>query len=539
MEGSLLSALLAGTSAGGGGVSPILVGAGAAVVGALVGALAYRFAFAGGSGADASVQRLSNHLDVPAESSAVHDRVTDLTDGVDDVLRAANDAGVVDTSQDRADALATLAREVSRGEVDIVADADRAPGGGDSASTRGGAGAGGGGAAGGGTGTVGAAAESVRQRQSPGSPLARELLDVMADEHVDRRTVEDTLADAVTELEAAHAVTRASDRAGDVSSPRGAETFAQRVREVDGDLAASLAPVASRLVDALEGDSASASSPDPSAVSALEAMCDAAERETSVSLSGSTTLERGEALASQVRDGEVSFETGGDPVPAAARSVGAQAEPTSAAASALLDALSDPAGNSAERIEGALTTAVGALDEHETTQRVLEDVSVADVTAVANEVKRELDPGNDVESTLLERVASLTERVERSSDANVVDRYVAHEELTFYRDTLLPALASGRSDDGGDASTASLLESVDERIGDVEGYYERREDHNHTIPRHFVSLARSLRDEGERLAGAEPERARGVLEASDAVLDHVESLYEQNQYSILLRRLRG
>lgn len=517
------AAVIAQSSTGGGGLSPLVVGVGAALVGALLGALGYRIVFDGGAAGDASVQRLASHLDVPAEPTAVHGQVTDITDGVDDLLRAANDAGVVETSQDRADALAKLARDVSRGRVKLVAGRDAGTGG----TT---AGAGGG--------SVGAAVETVRERRSPGSPLARELLDVLADEHVDERTVADTLADAVTELEAAHAVTRASDRAGDVSAPRGAQAFAERVRDVDGELTASLAPVASQLVDAVEG-SAAQSSTESAAVSSLETLCDAVERETAVSLPGSTAVERGEALAERVRGSEVSFSTGESPVPAAARTVDAQSNPTSAAATGLLDALSDPAGTPTERVEGALTTAVGALDEHETTQRVLEDVAVADVTAVANEVKRDLDPGSDVESTLLERVASLTESVERSSDANVVDRYVAYQELSFYRDTLLPALASRRDADAGDASTESLLGSVDDRIAEVEGFYERREDHNHTIPRHFVSLARSLRDEGERLAGADPERARGMLEACDELLDHVEALYEQNQYSILLRRLRG
>jgi hypothetical protein len=105
--------------------------------------------------------------------------------------------------------------------------------------------------------------------------------------------------------------------------------------------------------------------------------------------------------------------------------------------------------------------------------------------------------------------------------------------------TLVPTFEATREAGTADASADDMVATVRNRIDAVEAYYERREDHNHTIPRHFVTLARSLHEDGRQLADTQPERARGILTATMGLLDHVEDLYERNQYSIMLRRLRG
>lgn len=529
----------------GGGPSAVVVGAVALLVGLGVGVVASRLV-GGDDGPDASVRRLANELGVQPDARALQERVGALTDATDDVLRAAADEGVVDTSQERVDAMETLAAGVSRGRVDVV-QGDRAgaarsgPTGGPGDAVEGSSDAvGGPGDAGGGAddAVVARAATAVRSSRSPRSPTAGTLLDVLEDDRVDERLVRDAIEDVVDELEAVDGVTRAAERVGDVTVPAQAEAFADRLADVDGPLSRTLEPVAADLVS-LAAEQDAARSTRSSADAVLADLADAVERESTVALSGSTAVDRGQSLADRVDAGDVAVGSGDGTVADAAATVAARATPESAAATGLVDALREPTAVPSGRLEGALTTAVGALDEHARTTAVVDDVDADDVISAGNAVKRDLDPANDVEGTLLERVATLVEDVDSTGKGEGLQRFAAHRELVFYRDTLVPTLEAARDDPTTDASARDMVETVRERIDAVEAYYERREDHNHTIPRHFVTLARSLHEDGRQLADTQPERARGVLSATEALLDHVEDLYERNQYSIMLRRLRG
>jgi hypothetical protein len=524
--------------ASGDGPSAVVVGAIALVVGLGVGALATRI-LTGDDGPDASVRRLANELGVRPEPRALQERVGALTDATDDVLRAAADEGVVDTSQERVDALESLASGVSRGRVTFV-QGDRA--GAASTGPTGGAGnaVGGPGDAAGGSGdaVVADAAAAVRSSGSPRSPTAGTLLDVLDDDRVDERLVRDAIEDVVDDLEAAHGVTRAAERAGDATVPAQAEAFVDRLQDVDGPLSRALEPIAEDL-RSLAADRDATRSKRSTADAVLADLADAVERTSTVVLSGSTTVERGRSLADRLDAGDVTVGAGDGTVADAAATVGTRANPESAAATGLVDALREPTAVPSGRLEGALTTAVGALDEHARTTAVVDDVDVDEVIAAGNAVKRDLDPANDVEGTLLERVASLTEDIDRTGEDGGLQRVLAQRELAFYRDTLVPTLEAAGDEAATDASASDMVETVRERIDAVEAYYDRREDHNHTIPRHFVTLARSLHEDGRQIAETQPERARGILTATAALLDHVEDLYERNQYSIMLRRLRG
>lgn len=490
--------------------------AAAAVVGAAVGALAHRAV--GDDSSGGVVEQLADRLDVRQEPLAVQRRVTELTESTDELLRAAADAGLVDTSQDRVEALESVASDLSRGQATAA--------GGSQTGTA---------TSGGDSGEVAAAVERARSGRSVRSPVATSLLSALADERVDRRMVRDAVEDAVDDLETAHAVEQAAERAGNLDSVAGARAFDERLEELDGPLPRALRSASSRLVEALRADGG-----DEATVDALSELVGAADQQTATTFEGSTAGERGRTLARRVTVGDVRFDDGESAVATAATTVDTRENPDSAAASGLLDALREHDDARTGRLEDVLTTAVGALDEHEAVRQRLADVDERDVTRVANSVKRDLDPGNAVEAALLERVATLTSEVERSTRSDGLVQYAAHAELAFYRDTLVSVLESDRRvvDDASGSPTA-LRDEVAARIEEVEAYYERRGDHNHTIPRHFVSLARTLFEEAEGRLDAEPERARGALEASEAVLDHVEDLYERNQYSILLRRLRG
>ena len=48
-----------------------------------------------------------------------------------------------------------------------------------------------------------------------------------------------------------------------------------------------------------------------------------------------------------------------------------------------------------------------------------------------------------------------------------------------------------------------------------------------------------LREAEDRLDAGQPERAAGICTVTEAVIEHIEGLYDQNQYSVMLRSLRG
>jgi hypothetical protein len=66
-----------------------------------------------------------------------------------------------------------------------------------------------------------------------------------------------------------------------------------------------------------------------------------------------------------------------------------------------------------------------------------------------------------------------------------------------------------------------------------------RADHNHIITKHFLELADAPCDRARRTGDEQPQQAAGQLAAASDLLDHVEELYERNEYSVMLRRLRG
>lgn len=495
------------------------VGVGALVLGLGAGLIGSRLL--GGSGASgAPVARFAEPLSTEPDANAVHDELTALTDASDAVLRAASDTPAVDRRDSRADALRSLGRALSRGDLHISEERPDA-GSGDPDGP-----------------PVSAVADELRASRTPDSTAGRDLLDTLADPNARRGDAYDALDRAVADLDRAHRVTEAAERAGSVRSLDQARTFDDRLTDVDGELASALRPVSSRLVDALADLDETRSSQSANA-SVLADVCDRAERETAVSLGGSATAERGDDLVDRLERGDLSFSTGETGVASVAASVESRRSPDSAAAVRLLDELKTAGTTEEDSLRAALRTAVGALDEHAATRQRVSGVDREAVTELANSVKRDLDPSDPVESALLERVADLQGELDRAGQSDLVGPYVVRHELSFYRDTLLPTL-DGAKDEATAAETPSrLVERVGDRIAEVEEYYELRDDHNHTIPRHFVSLARSLHDEGERLASRDPERARGTLEATLELLDATEQLYETNQYSILLRRLRG
>jgi hypothetical protein len=234
--------------------------------------------------------------------------------------------------------------------------------------------------------------------------------------------------------------------------------------------------------------------------------------------------------------------------------------------------LSSLEGNSADEIEDAL----------ERTVEVVESASVRnDVSIDQDEVRQRLDDAQsevarlgdgELIEVVSDRLEELRNQLERAEDTNKLLSYAVKTEATFHRNTLVEALAEEwepsagpkttddhglgddeRTDDGemkatdqseGAVGTDDLMATVEElrnrRETITHRYVNQRGDHNHTIPLLFLSVVDSLSEAAEdALATGDRGRADGIATATHELLDNVESLYERNEYSVMLRRLRG
>jgi|GEM_PF-2544401 len=223
-----------------------------------------------------------------------------------------------------------------------------------------------------------------------------------------------------------------------------------------------------------------------------------------------------------------------------------------------------------ERTADAVETAA-ALDGVDTDPRTAQ-------TAVREAREASVSLPEPVAAVVDDRLSALDRQLQTVTDGDPLVPYAVRREAAFYRDELAETLAgtdlggetaarddhdettgstgpgggSGRPETGDSTADSSTAIDTDdeadaavERVADrrreiTELFVNRREDHSHAIPLLFLSTVDDLRETArEAAADGEPERADGLTTAALAVLDTVESLYEENQYSVMLRQLRG
>lgn len=273
-------------------------------------------------------------------------------------------------------------------------------------------------------------------------------------------------------------------------------------------------------------------------------------------------------------------ETDEPPAAQAARETRRRLDSPSQEMAVLLDRLED---GSQQATVDALTTVAETVAVGNSAEPFQRDRSAIEqqLNQASRTVERELS--GTVGSRLRERLESLDGQLDRVDDSNPVVPYAVHSEVSFYNNRLLDALVmadSGaderRADDGAadtagggssdsarsdsptttgepaDAGTeaggpdaASAVEpdvsAVRDRRREItQQYVNGREDHSHTIPLLFLSTADSLAESAEEaVAAGDPETAAGIATAATELLDTVEQLYRKNEYSVMLRRLRG
>lgn len=377
---------------------------------------------------------------------------------------------------------------------------------------------------------VSTAAEEVVRSRHPAGHRAASLLDVLRTaSDAGRSEVITTLDTVVHRLEHADDVERAVE-------PDDPERTAARLEGVDSPLAQTVRDLALEAADATEEDERDELDDVRIAVDrALRGVDD-------VSVDASTPLaERIEALAKAAATDQRPDAT---PAGAAARRVRDDNRAECDPARDLLDGVAsdDPAD-----IERGLRRAVDALNEAATVRNLTDDVDRGAVAARVDSLTQSLESvDGPVAETLRDRVDRLEGMLDRADESNPVVPYTVREEVAFYERDLLPTLEShgtptdaDTSDGHSDASSA--VEALSERRSALRSQYvDQRTDHNHSIPMFFLSLTETLESEArDALQTGEPDRARGLIEATDELFDRIEGLYERNEYSVMLRRLRG
>ncbi|MFB6195341.1 MAG: hypothetical protein ABEI80_04155 [Haloplanus sp.] len=470
-----------------------------------------------GGDEDDALRRIADRLDVPPNEDRVLDRLDDLDESVNAVVAAADlerrdgpgptpapDASPVEKAE-------ALARAVDRDAVSLVASGDRDPGGGADDG-----------------GVPSSIASDIARSRAPGDPTARRLLDELAAPG-GSDSVREALSDAVDRLERHRTLDDALASAGAVvEDPRPAR---REIDQVDGPVADAVTDLLETLHetrDRLETVEAERER----LAEAVDAVADARD------VDGETALDRAEALRTTA--GVDTGSTVDDGSPPLDGTAAVDLDPESRIATELVDDLADPEADPLPAVEEA----IAALDRSAAIRSVVGDTDREAVEELGRAVRERAEAEQGaVADAVATRASVLLDAVDRAASANDAPVYAAERELRFYDDTLMDAVEGGTDlGDGAAASTARELgERVDERTEHTRrDYVDRLGDHNHSIPMHFLRVAETLADDADdRRNGGDPAVAVGLLRAADALIDAVEELYELNEYSMMLRRLRG
>ncbi|GAA0203553.1 hypothetical protein [Halobaculum roseum] len=496
-----------------------------------------------GGSEEPDIEAIADRLGSRPTEGDVKRTLGELEESLDRLAAAADIAGPdgrVENDAPPADKARELATLVERGRLSI----DRPVSGGQ----------GGGGSEG--DGVVATVADDVSRSKRPSGHRAASLLDALATPSATGEgAVREALSDAVDRLEAADDI----DRAIELEDP---ERTAGRLTGVDDDLAAGVARMAEAASDS-GGDAAATEAEDARVVvdRALGRIDGPQPRRDA------TLAERVELLAEAAEDADSGSAADGAPGSEAARRVRANNRAECEPARDLLDGV---ASDDPEEVADALREGVDALNEAATVRNLTADVDADDVAARVRSLGETVS-GIDgpVADAIGDRVDRLDAMLERADASNAVVPYAVREEVAFYERDLLPLLESGTAGGaadtdvtaadgsvaggavggdatGDDAGTAvgdagAAVDALDERRREIRSrYVDSRTDHNHSIPMFFLSLTETMEERArEALSAGEEGRAQGIASAADDLLDRVEALYERNEYSVMLRRLRG
>jgi hypothetical protein len=380
-------------------------------------------------------------------------------------------------------------------------------------------------------------AEEIEGRIEPDSSIARQLCRALSDESTEESNVQSALEEAIEKLETATAVTETVESATDRTSIEEYETIRRTLQQQGGDFSAAVGSLVEQLIRTNRELEEQKSRYDE-LLSDVEAVCDRAARSDELSFQNTDVEGQVSELAAALRSEDVIVTRPSTRVEAAAETVDRRVRPSSRLSQDLIDGLR--ARDSESELEETIRESVETLDEYVEAREVLSEIEAEDVRRRLDSLDRELGTRDTpVYSHLGDRVRELEALLDDPEAYDDIQLYAIYQEVSYYDRTLLPRLSRSLSG-GGSADAEEMLATVRRRVDEVKSeFVSVRPDHNHSIPKHFLGLAEELSAAAEQELSARPERAAGVLLAAGAVLDHVEDLYERNEYSVMLRRLRG
>lgn len=367
------------------------------------------------------------------------------------------------------------------------------------------------------------------------SETARRFLERLADPSADETDVTRVVESTIETVESTEAVADTLNE-GNFSTERQVKSTRRSLQSADGELARALDPLLTELEDTAE-DVSDLQNTQRTHRSALEGIVEAAERSDVVNFRSNDLTDRASTVVTSLQNGDVTF---ADPSPSFesdVQEVKRAVSPQSTLSQELLTVLEDPDGSDPV---GTLQSIVDRLDEYDDIDTMVSDIEARDVRRRIQSLDEELRTrSGDVYDHLADRIRELESMIEGADTLHAVQLYAIYQECTFYDRTLLPRLERSQASRSA-GKVSDMLDEVEQRIRYVQDeYITVRADHNHSIPKHFLSLSEDLLTEAERQTSAEPDRAAGTLLAAEALVDHVEELYVRNEYSVMLRRLRG
>jgi hypothetical protein len=389
------------------------------------------------------------------------------------------------------------------------------------------------------------AAVSVQADTQVNTRDSERLLRYLSDpESASQDQFAETLTTTVERLETAAVVTDTLPDRGSRRDPsRVADSVQRDLRGVEGELADGADALADHLARTADQLSECETVRDDLQDAAAR-ICTVADNQTSLQFSGpESATARAGTLADALNDGTVMLSDSGDSVADVATAAKRTVAPESKLATRLVDGLADQDTVDEDRFRTTLENVLTTIDETEAVRGRLDAVDREQVSTLAEDLAEDLEGASkEVESYLLDRVQDLVDAIERSNEADALTAYAAKQELRYYDRTLLPQLRTSSGEGGADVDTVDrLLDEVEDRRSTIRTQYPSNyPDHNHNIPIHFLELVEQLHDQAnDATLQGNHQRALGLLEAANQVLDWIEQLYERHAYSALLQQLRG
>jgi hypothetical protein len=381
--------------------------------------------------------------------------------------------------------------------------------------------------------TLQAVAQDIKRRIDPDLDAAQTLCRTLSDGASDADELRLALEQTIQGLDQRDAVETALNPVDIGATDDTLKRAAEALEAQPTQLSTAIEALVDQLIQ-LETDHEEQGAAQKALVDDIDTVCSAAASTGAVTVrnvDGGSGLKQ---VASALETGKLTLRQSTTAVSSVIRD-GPVGRPDSPVARELKAALRDQSDGTA--IRSALDESVALLDEYAETRELLSGISDADIRTRIDSLSGELQQhDNTVYSQIWNRIRDLEAMLDGRADD--IQRYAIYQELLFYDRTLVPRLSRPPAD--VDQANDQFVEAIQREVDEIEReYVSVRADHNHAIPNHFLMLADELANDAGQDIRRHPDRARGVLTGAEAILGNVRELYDRNEYSVMLRRLKS